>query len=372
MKPEKEKLHNKNEVTWPFERSQIPQVRMSLNFKCGKACFYCRPFGESPSIHNDSESKFLGYREMTLAEIVSVAKVLVDAGVTDIKLTGGDPILRSDIVDIVRELKKIENLKSLHLITRHQKAGDIAVQLKEAGLDLLNFSLDSLNENVWKSITRVEGHKELMSAIRNSAKIGIPLKINTVVLKGVNNEEIPDLINFAAEIGAEIKFLDLINDMDGFNGFDLDTYYYDLRELVERLIKEGNEVEYITQSGGLGHPMPRFKMHNGAIVTVKSAKYGAYYGSICSNCKFFPCWDALMALRVTPNGWLQFCLLRSDNYIDILKLIQAGNLPNVHKIVNDALSVFKTAKPLTWEAISQIRDQNVENIMVKKLLNSNI
>jgi cyclic pyranopterin phosphate synthase len=97
--------------------------------------------------------------------LIGLTALLVRRGITDIKLTGGDRMLRKDIVEIVRGIKAIPGLKSLHLVTRHHLAGELAGALFEAGLDVLNFSLDSLDESTWESITRVKGHRELIEAV---------------------------------------------------------------------------------------------------------------------------------------------------------------------------------------------------------------
>lgn len=350
--------HTIHEAVWPSSNSQIPQVRIEVNFKCGKACFYCRPTGEGVSIDEIKQIATRPVAEMTTDEIVEVVTALVKHGVTDFKLTGGDPMLRPDIVNVVKRLKAISGVASLHLVTRHHRAGKLAPLLKDAGLDLLNFSLDSLNAATWTKITRVKGHESLIEAIRAAVRTGIRIKLNTVILKGVNDQEIEPLTEFAGEIGAELKLLDLINDIGVFPGFDqnfADNYYADLVPVTHWLAGKAKKVEVVTQAGGLGHPMPRFQMLNGATVTVKSAKFGAYYGSICKSCAFYPCWDALMALRVTPNGMLQYCLLRSDNLVDLLGILHGPSPSDADAIVERVLNVYRTAVPFKGSEIQRMR-----------------
>ena len=351
------------EAPWPPTRTQMPQVRIEVNFKCGKACFYCRPTGEGVAVRDLRHTAGKPVQEMGLAQLIDITAILSESGVSDFKLTGGDPMLRSDIVDIVRGMKSIPGVKSLHLVTRHELAGSLAGDLKAAGLDMLNFSIDSLDPVVWQRITRVQGHERLIQSVRDAAATGIPLKLNTVVMKGVNDQEIPALIEFAGELGAELKLLDLIGDIGVYPGFEdgfVERYYADLSPVVDWLAETAVTIEIVTQPGGLGHPMPRFMMPNGAIVTVKSGHFGAYYGSICDHCPLFPCWDALMALRVTPNGMLQFCLLRSDNLIDLRALLENGDVARAKDAVNMALGVYRTAKSYTGEQISIMRREAIE------------
>lgn len=345
-------------VTWPESRTQIPQVRIEVNFKCGKACFYCRPTGEGIAVRDLEKVAVRPVLEMTVDELVAVVTVLARHGISDLKLTGGDPMLRADIVEIVRRVKAVPGVSTVHLVTRHHSAGQLAPALKDAGLDLLNFSLDSMDSVTWTKITRVRGHERLIGAVRAAASCGIPIKLNTVVLKGVNDHEIPALVEFAGEIGAELKLLDLINDIGVFPGFDqpsVHRYYADLVPIAKQLAACSERMEVVSQPGGLGHPMPRFWMPNGAVVTVKSARFGAYYGAVCRGCQYFPCWDALMALRITPNGMLQYCLLRSDNLVDLLGLVHSTQPLDADRAIEEVLRVYRQAMPWNGNDIVKLR-----------------
>lgn len=318
---------------------KIPQLRIAVTFPCGKACVYCRPGGEAIPV--------LPKREMTKDEIVLLTSFLVAHGITDIKLTGGDPLLRADIVDIVRDLKSLSGVKSIHLVTRHARAAEHIYDFASAGLDCLNFSLDSLDPDTWSRITRVKGHQELMHAVEIAAKSNLNLKINTVVIKGVNDREIFDLIEFTGRLKATIKFLDLIVDIPGFpvvsNNYGKN--YFELDSLVPVLSRTAVSVEMTTQPGGLGHPMHRFLMPNGATVILKSSKSGAWYGDVCTNCAMFPCHDAIMALRLTSDGKLQRCLLRQNNLIDLLGMVTAGCASSeIDAVVESVLDTYRNAK----------------------------
>ena len=284
---------------------------------------------------------------MTLEEIVYLAELLTRHGITDVKLTGGDPLLREDIVEMVAALKRVPGIRSVHLLTRHPRAGDWAGAFQRAGLDCLNFSLDSLDAATWSRITRVGGHAALMAAIRKAAATGITLKINTVVLKGINDHEIPDLVEFAGEIGATLKLLDLIVDIPAFPptepGFGR-RHYFDLDPIRPMLAAGAVEMEVVYQPGGLGHPMPRFVMQNGATVLVKSSRTGAWYGDTCQTCPLFPCHDAIMAVRLTADGKLQRCLLRQDNLVDLLGLTRSdASTDQIDATIGQVLHTYRYA-----------------------------
>jgi cyclic pyranopterin phosphate synthase len=320
--------------------SKVPQLRIAVNSKCGKTCTYCRPNGEIAATPNAGG--------MSLSEIVRLTDLITQLGVSDIKLTGGDPGLYRDIVPLVAALRELPAIHRLELMTRHPRCGKRAADLRDAGLDQLNFSLDSLDPQTWSKITGTRGHEQLLAAIQEAAEAGIPIKINMVVLRGINDHEIAAMIAFCGRIGADLKLLDLIVDIGEFSD-DLsayaDTHYHDLAEIVSWLESSGAASSIHRSSGGLGHPMPTFQFADGTKVRVKTARSGAWYGDVCRGCKHFPCHDALMALRLTPDGKLQRCLLRSDNLVDLLTPLRTGASENeLRELIADAMATYHSAE----------------------------
>lgn len=335
-----------------MEQVHIPQLRISVSSACGKHCLYCRPGGESFRIQR---------KEMTSQQVVDAVRILVRHGITDLKLTGGDPMLRRDIVDLVAQLKRLPGVKNVHLVTRHSRAGDLAGELKEAGLDCLNFSLDSLNPATWSYITRATGHAELVQAIVKAAKTGINLKINTVMIAGINDREIPDMIEFAGKLGATLKLLDLIVDLDPFADTEKEfcaRHYYDLTPILPVLSSQAaqTKMDLNYQPGGLGHPMPSFLMKNGATVLVKTSHTGAWYTEACAACSHYPCHDAIMALRLSADGKLQRCLLREDNLVDLIGMLN-DQMPTdqVDAAIKRVLADYTSARFHEYEELQAIR-----------------
>jgi GTP 3',8-cyclase len=331
--------------------TKIPQLRISVTVPCGKKCVYCRPGGEGFEAPR--------YAELTPAQFGELTRIFVRHGVRDIKLTGGDPMLRKDIVEIVRRIKEIDGVRSLHLVTRHQRAGEIAPALKAAGLDVLNFSIDSLDAHTWSAITGVKGHRRLIDAVYRAADSGIAIKLNSVIMAGVNSDEIPALAEFAGHFNASLKLLDLIDDLPGFpsvtpagfardRAFDLDSY-------IPLFAAQATDSDIDFQPGGLGHPMPRFKLPSGATVLIKSSNEGAWYGDVCEGCSFFPCHDALMAVRLTADGKLQYCLLREDNLVDLRAMIERGDAAGADAAVGDAVRMYSEARFFNREDLSELR-----------------
>jgi cyclic pyranopterin phosphate synthase len=333
-----------------MRQQKTPQLRIAVNSICGKACAYCRPGGEV--------SRPVTEEILSVDEIVQLTALLSRTGITDVKLTGGDPALYKEIVQLVHSLKKLSNIERVELVTRHPRAGRRADQLLDAGLDLLNFSLDSLDATTWSKITGVRGHETLVAAIENAANTGMPIKINMVVLKHINDHEVPEMIKFCRRIGASLKLLDLIADIGEFSD-DLALYaerhYDDLARVITELERTGADQTIAVASGGLGHPMPTFHISGGPVVQVKTAGRGAWYSGICKGCQHFPCHDALMALRLTPDGQLQRCLLRSDNLVDLLTPLRAGADRVVEERITEVMSTYWSAQFYDSEAISLMR-----------------
>jgi cyclic pyranopterin phosphate synthase len=337
---------------------KIPQLRIEVTSRCGPVfrnyhyrCLYCRPGGEG----------FPTKRELAVYEIVEIVKHFIKAGVAYVKITGGEPLVRADILELVHGLSEIHGVREIHLVSRHPKAGELAKELAEAGLFLLNFSLDSLCPETWCRIVQIpfsEGsklHTQLMDAIEYASTTTIPrIKINTVVLRHLNDGEIPELIKFARKVRAELKLEELIRDIS-FYSPDSIKYYRPLNKLPNELSDQILKKDITTQPGGLGHPMPRLFLKNGGVVTIKTYAEGAWYGNVCMKCRFMPCDDALMALRCTPDGKIQFCLKRNDNLINFHQLISSTSPQLVQKEVQKILNVYKNANFFTYSDITSLR-----------------
>ncbi len=307
----------------------LPQLRIAVNSGCQKACFYCRPSGES--IVEDLTA------QLTSDEIVTVVSRIASYGIDAVKLTGGDPVLREDIVEVVRGIKSTPGIRTVELVTRHHRAGLLAADLADAGLDCLNFSLDTLDPAKFHKITGVNTHRLLIEAIEKSVPVSKTVKINTVVMAGVNSDELYDLVVFAETVGADtLKLLDLILELelddDSFAyrlqsvvaGKSFVDLYYPLDAFAQHMEGVAVDASVSRQPGGLGHPMSSFRMSSGLRVQIKDARRGAWYGDICNGCSLYPCHDAIMALRLTPDGKLQRCLSRADNLLDLQTPLREG------------------------------------------------
>lgn len=325
--------------------SKLPQLRLIVTSRCGRACFYCRPSGEAASSSTED------ILDPLLAKILT--KTFIKQGGSFVKITGGEPAFWSPLVDFVYHLKHDIGVPQVHVISRHPLIGKLATQLAPAGLDLINISLDTLRPDLHYEITGKNDLKDMVLAIRKCVDSGIPVKINTVAMAGVNEGEIGDIIDFCERAGVRsLKLLDTIVDLNlGIKGNQsrllhlrnkkLNDLYFPLNTIISSLRESAIKTCTLGQ-GDLGHPMLSITLSSSLEVIVKDHNAGAWHSSICQKCTHFPCHDALMALRLTADGRLQFCLLREDNDIDIKSHLEAGE-ESITKILRRVLEIYNEA-----------------------------
>jgi cyclic pyranopterin phosphate synthase len=258
------------------------------------------------------------------------------------------------LIESVREIKADIGIGHVEVISRHPLIGKLAYGLNEAGADVINLSIDTLRPDLHKQITGIDDLDELLEAAEICAATSANCKVNTVVMAGVNDQEIDDLIEFCEKIGVRtLKLLDMIKDLEdgvesyakrlvSIKGRSLRQLYRPMSPITEALADRAVSIRELHQ-GDFGHPMKALKMQSGIDVIIKDHKAGSWYGSICTGCGHYPCHDALMALRVTADHRLQFCLLREDIAIDLAPHLAEGN-GNLEKAIEDALRVYGDAK----------------------------
>ena len=182
----------------------IRDLRVSLTDRCNFRCFYCLPHGEPPIAPKE---KMLSYEE-----IECVCEIFVSLGIEKIRLTGGEPMLRRDIETIIRKLTKFKpSLQDLALTTNGYFLPERAQSLKDAGLDRVTISLDSLKRNVFKQMTGVDVLDKVLAGIAAAKKAGLePIKINAVIVRGHNEDEVADFAAFAREHDVKMRFIEFM------------------------------------------------------------------------------------------------------------------------------------------------------------------
>ncbi len=183
----------------------IRDLRVSLTDRCNFRCFYCLPHGEPPIAPKE---KMLSYEE-----IEYVCGIFVSLGIEKIRLTGGEPMMRRDIETIIQKLVKFKSdgLQDLALTTNGYFLPDRARGLKQAGLDRVTISLDSLKRNVFKQMTGVDVLEKVLAGIAAAKDAGLePIKINAVIVRGHNEDEVADFAAFAREHDVKMRFIEFM------------------------------------------------------------------------------------------------------------------------------------------------------------------
>jgi GTP 3',8-cyclase len=263
----------------PYNRP-VSNLRVSLTPKCNLSCIYCHREGEQSPVD-----------QLTAAEIAEILRVAAEFEIRSVKFTGGEPLLRPDLLEIIGSVP--DNMES-SLTTNGTLLAPLASRLKDAGLRRVNVSLDSLNPETYKKITGIDRLADVLAGITAAIDAGLtPVKLNMVVLKGVNDREIDDFLAYVR--GNRNLVLQLIELMQ----FNDCNYHGDLRGLEDTLASRSKQI--ITRRM---HHRKKFCL-DGAEVEVVRPLHNTEFCAFCNR------------LRVTSDGKLKPCLLRTDNHIDI-------------------------------------------------------
>jgi cyclic pyranopterin phosphate synthase len=194
-------------VTDPYRR-RLHDLRISVTDRCNFRCPYCMPkevFGSGYPFLRDPQL-------MKLAELAQIAKAFVSLGVEKVRLTGGEPLLRSDVPELIRVLKRDLGVADVALTTNGWLLQKMAPVLKEAGLDRVNVSVDSLDESTAGRLNGLGFRVDrVLAGIDAAAALGLPVKINCVVQRGVNDAEILDLCSYFRERGHALRFIEFMD-----------------------------------------------------------------------------------------------------------------------------------------------------------------
>jgi len=242
---------------------------------------------------------------MSADEVLRIARVAVSLGVTRVKLTGGEPLLRSDIVEIVRGLAGLRGLRDLSMTTNGTRLSVLAEPLREAGLMRVNVNLPSLDEKTYDVLNGGD-LREVLAGIEAAVRVGFyPVKLNMLVLRGVNDGEISRMIAFARRSETILQLLELepVNVRDEF----YERYFCSLDGVENDLKSRALEVR------------TRGDMQNRRVYFLPGVKVEVVHPientEFCAHCT---------RLRLTSDGRLKPCLMRNDNLVDVLTHIRKG------------------------------------------------
>lgn len=207
----------------------IRDLRISLTDRCNFRCFYCLPNGEPPLARKETI--------LTFEEIDRAAKIFVSLGIEKIRLTGGEPLIRRDVPELVAKLSRLKPvLKDIALTTNGFDLPRHAAALKDAGLDRVTISLDSLDAANFADITGVDALGKVLDAISATKTFGFePVKINAVIVRGRNDHEIADLARFARKLAVNMRFIEYMP-LDSGHDWDRTEVVSgkEIREVIDR------------------------------------------------------------------------------------------------------------------------------------------
>jgi GTP 3',8-cyclase len=283
----------------PYRR-RINYLRISLTDRCNLRCSYCMPEDGIPLIPH--------HEILTYEELLRIVSVFVTEGITKVRLTGGEPLVRKGVVDFISRLSRMEQIQDLSLTTNGIFLEEFASDLKWAGLKRVNISLDSLRRERFAQITRKDGFPRVWAGIEAAMREGLsPIKINMVAIQGVNDDEIESFARLTFEYPLTIRYIEYMPAGNGKAWRESDTLT--ISKIRARLENVGRLI--MIPSDRWDGPARRFRME-GAIGEI--GLIGPVSSHFCDDCN---------RLRLTSDGKIRTCLF-SDDEIDLKEILRTG------------------------------------------------
>lgn len=288
---------------------EINYLRISLTDRCNLRCQYCMP-------ETGIKDKLDYNKILTLEEIYDLTKSFVELGINKIRFTGGEPLVRSGILDLISKVSKLPGIKDLAMTTNGMLLKDYAYDLKKAGLNRINISLDTLDEKKYKEITRGGNLSNVLKGIEEAKKVGLtPIKINSVLIGGFNDDEILDLVELTKDNELDIRFIELMPIGEAAN-FAKEKFIPNSKVLdtVKELTPVINE--------DISSPAIYYKLSN------SKGRVGIINPISCKFCKY------CNRIRLTSTGKLKLCL-HSNREIDLKSALRDGQ--DIKKLIQESI-----------------------------------
>jgi cyclic pyranopterin phosphate synthase len=296
---------------------KINYLRLSVTDRCNLRCRYCMPATGVPKV---------GHRQiLRFEELLRIARVAVTMGVEKIRVTGGEPLVRKGILPFLRDLSRLPGLKRLVLTTNGYRLAETAAELRAAGVESLNISLDSLRPAVFTEVTRGGDLNQVLAGIAAAERAGFPfLKLNVVVMRGVNDDEVADFAALTLDKPLQVRFIEYMPSLKEENWRDLSVPG---AELLSRLSRHFS-LEPETRKEALAGPATYYRIAGAAgrvgVITPVSCHF-------CRDCN---------RIRVTASGLGKSCLF-DERALDLKPVLRSGN----EEALAEALHLLVSAKP---------------------------
>jgi cyclic pyranopterin phosphate synthase len=294
----------------------VDYLRISITDRCDFRCLYCMA----------EDMTFLPRAQvLTLEEIYTLAQAFAELGVKKIRITGGEPLVRKGALELLQNIGRIESLNELVITTNGSQLESMAASLKEAGVKRVNISLDTLDADKFKAITRTGDLAQVLRGIQAAKTAGFErIKINAVILKDRNHLEVNDLVRFAVDNGLDISFIEEMP-LGVVSQHDRADAYYSSDLIKDDLAKNFTLIATPEKTGG---PSNYF------IVAGSSTRVGfisPHSENFCSTCN---------RVRLTVEGRLLLCL-GNEHSVDLKQIIRAnpGDMAVLKQAIVDAMLI---------------------------------
>jgi molybdenum cofactor biosynthesis protein A len=277
----------------------VNYLRLAVTDRCNLRCFYCMP---------EEGIKYLPKKELlTFEEIERLVTLFGQMGITKIRLTGGEPFVRADLMELIRTIVKIKGINDVHITTNGILTAPHVAELKSLGIASVNLSLDTLDRERFKIITRRDEFGKTWETFQLLLNHEIPVKINTVVMEGKNTDDILEMVRLTKDQNVSVRFIEEMP----FNGegSHYSTLRWTYKKILEHIRNEFPTVQKIQDeenSTAYHYQIPGFKGNVGIIA--------AFSRTFCGTCN---------RIRLTAQGILKTCLY-DDGVLNIKDLMRAG------------------------------------------------
>ena len=285
-------------LTDVFERP-LRNLRLSVTDRCNLRCQYCMP---------EEEYAWLPRGDLlTFEEIATLVDLFTDLGVEKVRLTGGEPLLRRDLPTLVRMLARHPHLQDLALTTNGILLAEQAPALYEAGLHRITVSLDTLQPERFRELTRRDTHARVLAGIEATRRVGFTgLKLDTVVIRGVNDDELIALIEYGKQVGAEVRFIEYM-DVGGATSWSINKVFA-RAAMLEQLSQHYGPIAPVVEESWA--PAQRFRLPDGTVCGIIASTTAPF----CRTCE---------RSRLTADGMWYLCLYAHQG-IDLRQPLRAG------------------------------------------------
>jgi GTP 3',8-cyclase len=317
-----------------FAQRRVPHIRLCLNSACGFTCTYCKPGGETTHISRE---------RLALPQIATLTTALVDRfGLRKVVLTGGDPLLRRDLGEVVETVRScgidaVEmNTKGLQLCRAVEKGA-----LRDLDLTIVN--IDSLQRDRYWRIAGRDCLDKVLAGLDALARAEHPFRINFVVMRE-NFEEIPAMLELAIRYRVDLKLHELLEFRVPESGHFSDQYI-DVFEALDAVgVERPGKKSIAWTTGGLGVPMHRYAITDDTNLLVFHSREGAHFGDRCQGCPLHPCQEGLYGIKITHDGFAKYCWARDDISVDLRSQLAAEDADGLADAIEPLFAEYAGAE----------------------------